>query len=85
MTLGAFTPGVALDPGTAPAATAAAIPAAGPLAGKAGSLMPAFATSQGGPLNDLQIASLAAYLCILATVVWSHVGLRPTLPSSTRT
>jgi mono/diheme cytochrome c family protein len=30
--------------------------------GKAGSLMPAFATSQGGPLNDLQIASLAAYL-----------------------
>lgn len=31
-------------------------------AGKAGTLMPAFATSQGGPLNDLQIASLAAYL-----------------------
>ena len=31
-------------------------------AGKAGALMPAFATSQGGPLNDLQIASLAAYL-----------------------
>ena len=31
-------------------------------AGKAGSLMPAFATSQGGLLNDLQIASLAAYL-----------------------
>ncbi len=31
-------------------------------AGKAGSLMPAFATSQGGPLSDLQIASLAAYL-----------------------
>jgi mono/diheme cytochrome c family protein len=31
-------------------------------AGKAGSLMPAFATSQGGPLNDMQIASLAAYL-----------------------
>ena len=30
--------------------------------GKEGSLMPAFATSQGGPLNDLQIASLAAYL-----------------------
>jgi hypothetical protein len=24
--------------------------------------MPAFATSQGGPLNDLQVASLAAYL-----------------------
>jgi mono/diheme cytochrome c family protein len=31
-------------------------------AGKAGSLMPAFATSQGGLLNDLQVASLAAYL-----------------------
>ena len=31
-------------------------------AGKPGSLMPAFATSQGGPLNDLQIASLSAYL-----------------------
>ena len=31
-------------------------------AGKAGTLMPAFATSQGGPLNDLQIASLAAFL-----------------------
>jgi mono/diheme cytochrome c family protein len=30
--------------------------------GKPGSLMPAFATSQGGPLSDFQIASLAAYL-----------------------
>jgi mono/diheme cytochrome c family protein len=30
--------------------------------GKPGSLMPAFATSEGGPLNDMQIASLAAYL-----------------------
>jgi mono/diheme cytochrome c family protein len=30
--------------------------------GKAGTLMPAFATAQGGPLNDMQIASLAAYL-----------------------
>ncbi len=30
--------------------------------GKAGSLMPAFATAEGGPLNDMQIASLAAYL-----------------------
>lgn len=30
--------------------------------GKPGSLMPAFAQSQGGPLNDLQIASLASYL-----------------------
>ena len=34
-------------------------------AGKAGTLMPAFATSQGGPLNDLQIASLAAYLNVV--------------------
>ena len=38
--------------------------------GKAGSLMPAFATSQGGPLNDLQIASLAAYL---NAILPSHV------------
>jgi mono/diheme cytochrome c family protein len=30
--------------------------------GKAGSFMPAFATSDGGPLSDMQIASLAAYL-----------------------
>ncbi|HVU07239.1 MAG TPA: DUF1573 domain-containing protein [Verrucomicrobiae bacterium] len=30
--------------------------------GKAGSLMPAFSTADGGPLNDMQIASLAAYL-----------------------
>ena len=30
--------------------------------GKPGSLMPAFATSQGGPLSDMQIASLAGYL-----------------------
>jgi mono/diheme cytochrome c family protein len=30
--------------------------------GKPGSLMPAFATSQGGPLTDMQIASLASYL-----------------------
>jgi len=30
--------------------------------GKPGTLMPAFATAQGGPLNDMQIASLAAYL-----------------------
>lgn len=30
--------------------------------GKAGTLMPAFSTAQGGPLSDLQIASLAAYL-----------------------
>ena len=30
--------------------------------GKAGTLMPAFATSQGGPLTDMQISSLAVYL-----------------------
>ncbi len=33
--------------------------------GKPGSLMPAFASSQGGPLNDLQIASLAQYLAAI--------------------
>jgi mono/diheme cytochrome c family protein len=30
--------------------------------GKAGSLMPAFSTAEGGPLNDMQIATVAAYL-----------------------
>jgi mono/diheme cytochrome c family protein len=30
--------------------------------GKPGSLMPAFSTAEGGPLNDMQIVSLAAYL-----------------------
>jgi mono/diheme cytochrome c family protein len=30
--------------------------------GKPGSLMPAFATADGGPLTDIQISSLAAYL-----------------------
>jgi len=30
--------------------------------GKPGSFMPAFSTADGGPLNDVQIASLAAYL-----------------------
>jgi mono/diheme cytochrome c family protein len=30
--------------------------------GKPGSLMPAFSSAEGGPLNDIQIASLAAYL-----------------------
>ena len=30
--------------------------------GKPGTLMPAFATSQGGPLTELQIASLSQYL-----------------------
>jgi cytochrome c553 len=32
--------------------------------GKPGSLMPAFSTTDGGPLSDLQIASLASYLNI---------------------
>lgn len=45
-------------------------------AGKAGTLMPAFAASQGGPLNDMQIASLAAYL---NAVIPSHVP--PTTPA----
>ncbi len=38
--------------------------------GKAGTLMPAFATAQGGPLNDMQIASLAVFL---NTTIPSHV------------
>jgi len=41
-------------------------------AGKAGTLMPAFATSQGGPLNDLQISSLATYL---SSIIPSHAAL----------
>ena len=39
--------------------------------GKPGSLMPAFATSQGGPLTDIQIASLAAFL---NATIPSHVA-----------
>jgi cytochrome c553 len=38
--------------------------------GKPGTLMAAFASSQGGPLNDMQIASLAAYLNY---IIPSHV------------
>lgn len=30
--------------------------------GKAGSLMPAFSSAEGGPLNEMQIATIAAYL-----------------------
>jgi mono/diheme cytochrome c family protein len=30
--------------------------------GKAGTLMPAFSTAEGGPLNDMQIATIASYL-----------------------
>ena len=41
--------------------------------GKPGSLMPAFATAEGGPLNDMQIASLAAYL---DSAMPSHVVLQ---------
>jgi len=38
--------------------------------GKPGSLMAAFSTAEGGPLNDLQIASLVAYLnCALPSKV----------------
>jgi hypothetical protein len=33
--------------------------------GKPGSLMPSFAQSQGGPLDDIQIASLAQYLNVV--------------------
>jgi mono/diheme cytochrome c family protein len=39
--------------------------------GKPGSLMPAFSAADGGPLNDLQIASLAAYL---DSAIPSHVA-----------
>jgi hypothetical protein len=42
--------------------------------GKAGTLMPAFAAAQGGPLNDVQIASLAAYL---NAAIPSHVAPAP--------
>jgi mono/diheme cytochrome c family protein len=42
--------------------------------GKPGSFMPAFSQSDGGPLSDMQIASLAAYL---NTVIPSHVTPLP--------
>jgi cytochrome c553 len=42
--------------------------------GKPGSLMPAFSTADGGPLNDLQVASLSAYL---NTAIPSHVAPAP--------
>jgi mono/diheme cytochrome c family protein len=38
--------------------------------GRAGTLMPAFATAEGGPLNDMQIGNLAAYL---NSTIPSHV------------
>ncbi|MFZ0828167.1 MAG: c-type cytochrome [Verrucomicrobiia bacterium] len=40
--------------------------------GKAGSLMPAFCTSDGGPLSDMQITSLAQYLA--ATIPSQSTG-----------
>jgi mono/diheme cytochrome c family protein len=43
--------------------------------GKAGTLMPAFATAQGGPLDDMQIASLASYLNVM-------IPPRPQAPAS---
>lgn len=45
--------------------------------GKPGSLMPAFDQSQGGPLNDMQIASLARYL---NTIYPTKVPLPTTAP-----
>ena len=42
--------------------------------GKPGSFMPAFSTADGGPLNDMQIASLAAYL---NSAIPSHVAPLP--------
>ncbi len=42
--------------------------------GKPGSLMPAFSTAEGGPLNDMQIASLATYL---ATTIPSQAAPPP--------
>jgi len=46
--------------------------------GKAGTLMPAFATAQGGPLNDMQIASLAVFL---NATIPSHVPPATTAPA----
>jgi mono/diheme cytochrome c family protein len=42
--------------------------------GKPGSLMPAFSTADGGPLTDVQIASLAAYL---DSAILSHGAALP--------
>ena len=47
--------------------------------GKAATLMPAFATSQGGILNDMQIASLAAYL---NAVIPPHAPLPTNAPAA---
>jgi mono/diheme cytochrome c family protein len=47
--------------------------------GKAGSLMPAFSTPEGGPLNDMQIAGLAAYL---DTTIPSHVPPATNAPAA---
>lgn len=47
--------------------------------GKPGTLMPAFSTSQGGPLTDMQIAALAAYL---NATIPSHVQAQPAQQAS---
>ena len=46
--------------------------------GKVGSLMPAFARTEGGPLSDEQIASLVDYL---AENVPSRPAAAPTVPA----
>jgi mono/diheme cytochrome c family protein len=47
--------------------------------GRAGTLMPAFSTAEGGPLNDMQIASIAAYLnyAIPSHVAMPAAGAQP--------
>ena len=42
--------------------------------GKPGSFMPAFSTADGGPLTDMQIASLTAYL---SQAIPSHMARNP--------
>ncbi|MBE0545346.1 MAG: DUF1573 domain-containing protein [Verrucomicrobia bacterium] len=49
--------------------------------GKAGSLMPAFAHAQGGPLSDAQIASLVNYL--VKTIPSKAGAATPSLPATT--
>jgi cytochrome c553 len=45
--------------------------------GRAGSLMPAFSSAEGGPLTDMQIAALAAYLDM---IIPNHVPLKTNSP-----
>jgi hypothetical protein len=56
VTLGAFTPGTALDPGGAPAATAAAIPMQGPLAGTLVVALSQKASGAGAVTTDATLA-----------------------------